>query len=626
MPSARTDKTSIPQNPPEGAHHNPQTVSRDDREPLDDSESPARQDPHNIRFSSQLSSIPSTIPATLGYPVPLAEPPLWTEQGPETTSKGEQNLSHDHQFDLAGLPRRDSHSSGTSRKLMSVRGSGTSIGSRRTRYRDEESTLSPTASYEASERTALLGSLGPQEGDESTPEYTTIRWQNATGPTKNQKIWQREAQVLARYSRSLILTCMLQYSLPMASIFTVGHIGKIELGAVSLASMTVNITGYAVYQGLATSLDTLCAQAYGSGNKVLVGLQMQRMIYFLWVMTIPIGIIWLSGTQILEAIVPEKETAALAGLYLKVVLFGAPGYAVFESGKRFAQAQGLFSATLYVLLLCAPLNAFLNWLFVWVSPWRSSIINGVLTVHQQLGWGFVGAPIAVASTANLMPICLFLYIRFVDGMECWGGLSRKAFKNWGPMVRLALPGLIMVMAEYLAFEFLTLAASWISTTHLAAQSVLSTFVVLACQLSFPLSISASTRIANLIGATHFNTAQVTARVSLIAACFVGVCNMIILNSLRHRIPWILTNDADVAELVAKVLPLCAAMQLLDALAANCSGILRGLGKQAIGGWVGVFSYYAVGLPISLGTGFGLHWDLYGFWAVSSHRPFPLSQS
>lgn len=58
----------------------------------------------------------------------------------------------------------------------------------------------------------------------------------------------------------MILTFLLQYSLPVASIFTVGHIGKTELGAVSLASMTASITGYAVYQGLATSLDTLCAR------------------------------------------------------------------------------------------------------------------------------------------------------------------------------------------------------------------------------------------------------------------------------------------------------------------------------------------------------------------------------
>ena len=97
-----------------------------------------------------------------------------------------------------------------------------------------------------------------------------------------------------------------------------------------------------------------------------MGLQMQKMVYFLWVITIPIGVLWYFADKVLLKIVPEKEVAVLAGLYLKVVIFGAPGYACFESGKRYVQAQGLFSASLYVLLICAPLNAFMNWLFVWV--------------------------------------------------------------------------------------------------------------------------------------------------------------------------------------------------------------------------------------------------------------------
>ncbi len=164
-----------------------------------------------------------------------------------------------------------------------------------------------------------------------------------------------------------MVTFLLQYSLTVSSIFTVGHLGKVELGAVSLASMTATITGFAVYQGLVTSLDTLCAQAYGSGRKKLVGLQMQRMIYFLWLLTIPIAILWLNGEAILRRIVPDPEVAVLAGRYLRILVIGAPGYACFESGKRFVQAQGLFSASLYVLLFCAPLNAFMNWLFVWVS-------------------------------------------------------------------------------------------------------------------------------------------------------------------------------------------------------------------------------------------------------------------
>lgn len=294
-----------------------------------------------------------------------------TKREAEEARNDERSLLRDNSLLPPKHPRRRSSGGQSSFQGLSAR---LSI-PRLRRSIDEEAAVDDAVSNgvaDLSERTALLGAS--READPSkpyggldTPENISKKWEEAVTAGIIQTTWQREAKVLAKYSPSLILTFLLQYSLTVASIFTVGHIGKIELGAVSLASMTASITGYSVYQGLATSLDTLCAQAYGSGHKTLVGLQLQRMVYFLWTITIPIAIIWFFGTQILEAIVPEKETAKLAGLYLKVLIAGAPGYAAFESGKRFVQAQGLFSATFYVLLICAPLNAFMNWLFVWVS-------------------------------------------------------------------------------------------------------------------------------------------------------------------------------------------------------------------------------------------------------------------
>lgn len=262
--------------------------------------------------------------------------------------------------------------------------------------------------------TSLLLPNGTQETSRSHHERLNRQWESAVAAGKIKTTWQREAQVILGYAGPLIITFLLQYSLTVASIFTVGRLGTIELGAVSLASMTANITGYAIYQGLATSLDTLCSQAYGSGKKHLVGLQLQRMVYFLWAITIPIAIFWLAAEKLLEQIVPEKKSAELAGLYLRVLVLGAPGYACFEAGKRYVQSQGLFSATTYVLLIAAPLNAFMNWLFVW-----------------HFGWGFVGAPIAVAVTDNILPLLLFLYVMFVDGRQCWNGFTKKAFHNWG---------------------------------------------------------------------------------------------------------------------------------------------------------------------------------------------------
>lgn len=56
------------------------------------------------------------------------------------------------------------------------------------------------------------------------------------------------------------------------------------------------------------------------------------------------------------------------------------------------------------------------------------------------------------------------------------------------MIRLALPGLVMVEAECLAFEILTLAASYFGTSHLAAQSVLATITGITFQYVFSESI------------------------------------------------------------------------------------------------------------------------------------------
>ncbi|KAE8375028.1 mate-domain-containing protein [Aspergillus bertholletiae] len=448
------------------------------------------------------------------------------------------------------------------------------------------------------ETTALLGSHADgREYNATDDEEVDRKWEEAVAAGLIHTTWKREARVIGKNAAPLMATFLLQYSLTVASIFTLGHLGKKELGAVSLASMSANITGYAVYQGLATSLDTLCAQAYGSGRKKLVGLQMQKMVFFLCTITIPIAVLWFFADKILMKIVPEKDVAALAGLYLKVVILGAPGYACFESGKRYVQAQGLFSASLYVLLICAPLNAFMNWLFVW-----------------KFQWGFVGAPIAVAITDNLMPLFLFLYVYLIDGAECWNGFTTKALRNWGPMIRLALPGLVMVEAECLAFEVLTLASSYLGTTPLAAQSVLSTIASIMFQFPFPLSISGSTRVANLIGATLVGPAKISAKVTMGYAVIVGVFNMLLLSSLRSYIPRLFTPEEEVIELVAQVLPLCAAFQLFDALAANCNGILRGIGRQEIGGYVQLFCYYAIAMPISFGTTFGLGWDLLGLWS------------
>jgi MATE family multidrug resistance protein len=96
------------------------------------------------------------------------------------------------------------------------------------------------------EATSLLGA-GNGGPDYSLRDAEAIdrKWEEAVVAGLIHTTWKREALVISRYAAPLTVTFLLQYSLTVASIFTVGHLGKKELGAVSLASMTANITGYA---------------------------------------------------------------------------------------------------------------------------------------------------------------------------------------------------------------------------------------------------------------------------------------------------------------------------------------------------------------------------------------------
>lgn len=101
-----------------------------------------------------------------------------------------------------------------------------------------------------------------------------------------------ELWILLSTSLPLICTSLLQSSQVGRALIFVGRIGENELVAVSLATLTANVTGWAVYQGLASALDTFCPQAYGAGLFHLVGLHTQRMLVLLLCVTVPICFLW----------------------------------------------------------------------------------------------------------------------------------------------------------------------------------------------------------------------------------------------------------------------------------------------------------------------------------------------
>ena len=435
--------------------------------------------------------------------------------------------------------------------------------------------------------------------------------------------WRTEIRPLLSSSLPLVGTYLLQYFYNLIIILFVSHLGTQALAAVSLAITTMNIIGFAIFEGMATALDTLCAQSYGSGNPKLVGLHVQRMVLLLLLVSVPVGAVWIFSPWWLAKVVPQKELAAMAGAFLRVSLVGVPGYAVFEAGKRFVQAQGNFRAGLVVLILCAPVNLGLNWLLVFVRLFSLALrcCAWWLTDRRSLQYldlGILGAALAAALTNTVRPGLLILYIHLFapDTLRCWPGFTTAAFKNWGSMMSLSFSSALMTLCEWFAFEILSFSTSYLSIAHLAAHTFLNTACILTWHIPFSVSVVMSTRLGQLIGAGTTDAARRACKTYSVIAFAIGVLDMaIVLVLLLGIINPLFILDPTVRLHVLRSVPLLVLFQLFDALNCCVTGVVRGLGRQTIGGWVTFAVNYLLAVPLAvwleLGSpGIGLR----GIWA------------
>jgi multidrug resistance protein, MATE family len=249
----------------------------------------------------------------------------------------------------------------------------------------------------------------------------------------------------------------------------------------------------------------------------------------------------------------------------------------------------------YVLLITSPLNAALNYIFVY-----------------PFGLGLLGAPLATGLSYWISFLLLVLYARFVAGSACWGGWSRFCFSNLATFSRLALLGIVHVGTEWWAFEIVALAAGRLGTIPLAAQSVIMTTDQVMNTIPFGIGVAASARVGNLLGARNPHGAARSANAAAWLSMLMGLVVLAVLMGVKDFYAKIFNDDKDVIRLTAEVMPYVALFQIADGLNGSCGGALRGMGRQHVGAVVNVVSYYMGALPLGIWLAFH-GWGLAGLW-------------
>ncbi|KAJ3254629.1 hypothetical protein HK103_007039 [Boothiomyces macroporosus] len=399
-----------------------------------------------------------------------------------------------------------------------------------------------------------------------------------------------ESKTLGKLAWPVLFSYLVSYSITMAPVFSLGHIGKTYLAASALTTMFCNVTGFSVGLGMSSALDTLCSQSFtGAIDKFSLGKHLQRAIVVEFFLAIPIAILWWFTEPVLLLLGQNPEIARISGLFARFMIPGLFPYLVNSCLQRYLQGQGIMRPSLYILLIASPINIFLQWLLVW-SP---------------LKVGPYGAPIATSIVNTLLPLLSMLYIKFVDGGECYGGWEWKEALDLPKIytvIKLGLPGILMMCSEWWAFEIIALAAGILGDDILAAQTVVLQTCSLCYCVPLGISVATTTRIGNSLGAGKARAAKHIAFTGLAIGLIFAVINSTLLLSFKDVLGYLFTDDVEVVRLVANILPLAALFQLSDSIGAT------GGGAQ-----INLSGYYIIGLPLGGLLAFKFDYGLLGLW-------------
>ncbi|KAL4835390.1 hypothetical protein H8958_020264 [Nasalis larvatus] len=383
----------------------------------------------------------------------------------------------------------------------------------------------------------------------------------------------------------------------ISSVFC-GHLGKLELDAVTLAIAVINVTGVSVGFGLSSACDTLISQTYGSQNLKYVGVILQRSALILLLCCFPCWALFLNTQHILLLFRQDPDVSRLTQTYVTIFIPALPATFLYMLQVKYLLNQGILLPQIVTGVAANLVNALANYLFL-----------------HQLHLGVIGSAVANLISQYTLALLLFFYILGKKLHQAtWGGWSLECLQDWASFLRLAVPSMLMLCMEWWAYEVGSFLSGILGMVELGAQSIVYELAIVVYMVPAGFSVAASVRVGNALGAGDMEQARKSSTVSLLITVLFAVAFSVLLLSCKDHVGYIFTTDRDIINLVAQVVPIYAVSHLFEALACTSGGVLRGSGNQKVGAIVNTVGYYMVGLPIGITLMFATKLGVMGLWS------------
>jgi len=463
--------------------------------------------------------------------------------------------------------------------------------------------------------------------DGTTIPIITEEFQSTTpkSPPSTLPLWRDEMNHIMKLCIPVIGTNVFELFPGVVSILLVSHISEdayqnqVEFDATSTAVVFMNMVAVSVGFGLSSALDTLCSQAHGgaasskgsspqhsSSTSSIMSVYFKTSVVVCISWSLVVAVIFCYSEDILLALNQPPAVSHFTSIFLWYLLPGVPFLLVYNAMSRVMQAQNVAQPQFYVSVVANLVHVALGYYLVF---------------HTE--WGWLGAAVA-RSMCNISFFVLLLPY-YIDNSSKDDGTGSSVFFTFDvfllhlpEFLTLGLPGMFQLCLEWWTFEMVTLLCGTLPRplVAIAAHAIIMNVssVVYMCYLG--LSVSASVRVGNALGAQEVERAKLASGLTLCFGVVVAVVNAGFLLSMRKVLPrWFIgTHDEETINLGSNLLIVAAVFQIPDMVNAVVQGVLIGSGRQGLGAQLNFVAYYLIGIPTGCFLGFRWHrWGVVGIW-------------
>mmetsp|Transcript_8236 Transcript_8236/g.12160 ORF Transcript_8236/g.12160 Transcript_8236/m.12160 type:complete len:342 (+) Transcript_8236:3596-4621(+) len=292
----------------------------------------------------------------------------------------------------------------------------------------------------------------------------------------------------------------------------------------------------------------------------------------------------------------DSQAAEAADTYMVHLVPGIIALVAQEALQRYLRSQNIFSCLLYIS--------------------GASLVFHVVACYSLvhlMELGLKGAALASVGTYWVQFTLTVAYIELLKPCQVNWRLDSKSFQEWGPILRLGLPGVGMYMIEWWSFECSTIFAGNLGGSNLGAHlGVLAIFELME-MITLGVSLVVGTLVGNHLGEGKPESAQRVAKICLYISLVLCSFTNLVIVWLRDFWASLCTSDPEVVKLMITIMPIYAGAQFCDAINDVIMGVLTGVGQQRATVVINTIGCYAIGLPATYLFAFVCELEVLGIW-------------